>query len=652
MKQPVFLRVYLGGKLENVKQFVDSQIVIGRNADVQLTLDKEGVSPLHCVIEERDNGYYISDLGSQSGTLKAGQKVFDEKIESGDEIVVGPYKLEFFIGVPKPKTAPVQTTQVLSETLIAKLPEPPSETVIQQRPAPAAPKVPSAGFPLQPPKAIDSNILRPVVNPIPAGSATLSAQKLGETLKTSKGAVVEVIVAWRDRIIATHHFREAGNVSMGADPKCDIVVPLIGTTRQNHILLKLAPAGVRVCATAEMTGDYYKDGQRATLADLKRMNRMIQAESGYEFDLLQGETVRLGLHGDVLNIFVRFTPEVPKPIVGSLIDMSASETASIIMSVLVTAFFFLYMMVYTPSTLDGNDALVDEPIRRATVTFNPPKKVVMVTEEPQQEKKVVEVAEKKKAVQTTTKKDPGTAAAIKPSEKVAPKNKPASSIAQGAAIKTSPKESANIKTKDIGKTGLLGIFGSKGTQKSLSQATSGAGELIGTADSATGTAGNSENRAGDSLGGRLKDVGGGKGTSTIGIGGVGTKGKGTGGYGLGTGGIGKKGNMDINVEGESASFSGTIDKEAIRRVIRENRKLFQYCYDQALRRNSDAYGKVEIQWDIEERGRATNALVKSNSTGDSAFGTCVRDKIKGLTFPEPPADQVARVVFPFVFAAQ
>lgn len=673
MKQPVFLRVYLNGKLENVKQFSDQQIVIGRNADLQLSLHDESVSPLHAVIEERDNGYYVSDLGSQNGTMKGGNKVFDEKIESGDELIIGPYKLEFFIGVPKPKAAPTPVATPPApvtpvpvnekpkapeaEVLKPKMPEAPPPASLEEKAPPvvASQKPKVTGFPLQPIQPLDATAVRPAAagTTAPLGSATVSAQKLGETLKKSQGSIVEVIVAWRDRVLATYHYSEAGEITIGANPNCDIVVPLIGTTRPQHKILKLASAGVRVCVTAEMTGDYYKEGQRATLADLKRMNRMTQVESGYEFDLLQGEAVRLGMHGDVLNIFVRFTPEVPKPIIGSMIDLSASETASIIMSVLVTGFFALYMMVYTPNTLDGADGdLIDEPIRRATVTFTPPKKIVMVTEQPQQEKQVVEVAEKKQAVQTTTKQDPGKASAPKPSEIKAKPNQVSSAIAQGAAIKTSNKESANMKTKDIGKTGLLGVFGSKGTQKSLSQATSGAGELIGTADSATGTAGNSENRAGDSLGGRLKNVGGGKGTSTIGIGGVGTVGKGTGPSGLGTGGIGKKGNVDINVEGEAASFTGSIDKEAIRRVIRENRKLFQYCYDQALRRNSDAYGKVEIQWDIEERGRATNALVKSNSSGDSAFGTCVRDKIKGLTFPEPPADQVARVVFPFVFAAQ
>jgi hypothetical protein len=205
----------------------------------------------------------------------------------------------------------------------------------------------------------------------------------------------------------------------------------------------------------------------------------------------------------------------------------------------------------------------------------------------------------------------------------------------------------------VSKLGLLSTFGGKGTQNQLSKAYSGTGELLGDAAKATGYSGSNEDRAGENLGGRLKNVGaGGKGTATYGIAGVGTSGKGTGTYGGGTGGIGKRGRVDLNIGESEAEFTGSIDREAIRRVIRENLKLFENCYNQALRRNSDAYGKVEIQWNIEERGRATSTVVKSNSIGDRQMGECIARVIRGLTFPEPPPDQIAQVTYPFVFAAQ
>src|SRR6185503_2447729 len=91
LKQPIVLRVYKGEKLEAVRQFETSQIVIGRNADAQLELQDDGVALLHAMIENRSGDYYISDLGSNSGTFKNGQKTLEDRLSSGDTITVGPY---------------------------------------------------------------------------------------------------------------------------------------------------------------------------------------------------------------------------------------------------------------------------------------------------------------------------------------------------------------------------------------------------------------------------------------------------------------------------------------------------------------------------------------------------------------------------------
>ena len=93
MKPPVLLRIYQQGQLVSIKQFLENQIVIGHNADVQLDLDSDEISPLHCIIEERDSGYYLTDLGSANGTLLNGEKILDEKLESGSRFDVGPYSI-------------------------------------------------------------------------------------------------------------------------------------------------------------------------------------------------------------------------------------------------------------------------------------------------------------------------------------------------------------------------------------------------------------------------------------------------------------------------------------------------------------------------------------------------------------------------------
>ena len=145
MKSPLILRVFKDGQLLEVKQFDLEQIVIGRNAEVQLDLNHETVASIHSLIELRDNGYYICDLGSQSGTFLNGKSILDEAILSGDEIQIGPFKIVFFVGVPKPKAAlpdsslvvlksvpstPVESTPVVASTTETVVSSPVVEKIV------------------------------------------------------------------------------------------------------------------------------------------------------------------------------------------------------------------------------------------------------------------------------------------------------------------------------------------------------------------------------------------------------------------------------------------------------------------------------------------------------------------------------------------
>ncbi len=671
MKPPILLRIYLNDSLEGVRQFEAKQVVIGRNADVALELNDNGVSPLHAVIEERDSGYYISDLGSATGTLRNGQKVLDDKLESGDEIKIGPYKIQFFVGVPKP-AAPPSKEKPKSPPTPAAIPDSP---VLESKPAnnSKAPPKPSA------PKEQKQSPVAPVA--VVAAAASLAKPKIPsgpptpkkanpktyappsafndakDVVRPGKGTVVEIVVAWKERIIAARHFNEKGEVTVGADPSCDLVVPLFGSGSKLPLVAIQNGATVRI--TQDMSGELIREGgSSTTLAELAKSGKMRNAGAYHELDLPQGEMVRISFQGGLLNVFVRYVSETPKPLVAPLLDLTASEVTGVILATVVAAIFGLYMMIYAPMELP-DEARLEEPIRKAIVTFNRPrpKEIVQVEDTPK-EKKVVKVVEKQKQTQTPTVDNSGKsgkAAEVAPKD-TKDKEKKITSAKPGGAIKTTPKEGASAQSvkPDPTKVGLLGVFGSKGTQSKLDKTFSGAGELQGQANEATGFAGNAENRDGDNLGSKIKDSGaGGKGTSTVGISGVGTKGRGgTGSYGLGTGGIGTKGSVDIDVGGQEAEFVGSIDKEAIRRIIQQNKNAIRSCYERSLQRKPDLYGKLVLEWDIEEKGRVSRASVKSNSLGDDQVATCIMGRIKSLRFPEPPPDQIGRVTFPFVFSSQ
>ena len=126
MKSPIILRIFKNDQLLEVKQFEGTQVIFGHDADVTVDLSDEAVSAIHCLIELRDSGYYVCDMGSATGTKKNGKSVMDESISSGDNIQIGPFRVQFFVGAPKPKDPPVA---VAPTSIPAAVPPPPTAVV-------------------------------------------------------------------------------------------------------------------------------------------------------------------------------------------------------------------------------------------------------------------------------------------------------------------------------------------------------------------------------------------------------------------------------------------------------------------------------------------------------------------------------------------
>ena len=688
MKQPVVLKIFKGTTLESVRQFAQAQIVIGSTNEAQLELQAEGVALLHAMIEERDGEYVVSDLGSTSGTFKNGARILEDRLAPGDEITVGEYRLQFFIGVPKPSAPPkaletgahpIQPPRAMSFSQDA----PPASPVSEAPPLPTAPPTPpptggegiAARAPAPTPTA---SAPKAQVTKAPKAAAHGSHKKnktfapanpygsVSEIIKPGKGNVVEVLVTWNNKILSTNHFSRTGSVYLSSDSSADVIVPILAA-QSKYELVKLQ-SQVTVCLTQEMTGEVTDEkGEVTSLAELARQNRVRNVGTHFELDLRQGEVVRVGLQNELISIFVRFKAQTPTVALAPLLDMTSSEMTGLLMALAVSLIMGLYMNVIAPSQLNEDEAMQEQPVRWAVVKFKaPPVKKVEEPppETPPPEKKVVQVTEKKaepKKVQQAAAKpaetkagDPGKAGEPAPNPNAKPNPNKVASSKPGGAIKTASKDGANMKsaTQDVTKTGLLGAFASKGAQKAVDKAYSGAGELAGMADQATGVAGSSETRAGDSFGTKLKDATSGKGSSTIGIAGVGTQGRGTGTTGYGTGGIGQRGSAQINIEGAEGAQTGGMDREAIRRVIRDHLREIRNCYERELQRSPDLFGKLSLQWDINEGGRVSNVEVKSNSLGNAAVAGCIASRLKTWKFPDPPKDQIGRVVYPFVFSSQ
>jgi hypothetical protein len=68
---------------------------IGRSPDCDIFLDDVTVSRKHAVLVHQDGGYLIEDQGSLNGTFLNRRRIESARLEHGDELQIGKYRLSF-----------------------------------------------------------------------------------------------------------------------------------------------------------------------------------------------------------------------------------------------------------------------------------------------------------------------------------------------------------------------------------------------------------------------------------------------------------------------------------------------------------------------------------------------------------------------------
>lgn len=679
MKSPLIFRVFKNEQIHVVKQFLDKeQVLFGHEAEVDVDLDSAEVSPIHCLIEKRGTQYFICDLGSTQGTFKNGQVILDEAIASGDEFTVGPFRIIFFIGAPKPVHSPKTASEVVIQPApVVLAAAPPVQQAPQQATAATTPTLVKETAQSKP--QIHSAIVGSKVSARgqqflksrnKKGRKTFAPesqiQDLREYVKPGKGQLVEVIVAWKERILTTYHFAPVGLKKLGRDQ--DIQIP-DGACPKNWTFIDCT-GGVQVRTTNDMKVEVQNSMELRTITD-----------STYR--LQQNETVFVTLSNS-MQLIVRYAPVAPAVPFESATILSSSELTGVLAALIIAALTSLIVSVTAPKAIDKEEEIErvaqvifekpPVPIAKLPTPPEPQKPPEPVTppkppeakKPPEQPKKITEAELQKQAQAKGDPKKPdqvaqqaqkaGRASEVKPKDPKF-KSKQFTSTKQGGAVKTGTQNGANAKSKDPDptNTGLLSAFGSGGARAKLDQAYSGSGQALGTGEKATGASGFNENRAGNDVGSKFKDTGaGGKGTATQGIAGIGTgKGLGMSATGNGTG-FGAKDQVAIQPGGAEEEFVGSIDREAVRRAVRSALASFKSCYDREYNKNSKLAGKVVISWEIHEKGIARNAkVVKDKSTiGNSTVEECVRARMLSVIFPEPPGGTIAEVTYPFLFQGQ
>ena len=69
--------------------------LIGRSPECDVFLDDVTVSRRHALVVRRDGGFFIEDRGSLNGTFLNRRRIESGRLEDGDELQIGKYRLTF-----------------------------------------------------------------------------------------------------------------------------------------------------------------------------------------------------------------------------------------------------------------------------------------------------------------------------------------------------------------------------------------------------------------------------------------------------------------------------------------------------------------------------------------------------------------------------
>ena len=84
-----------GGRTGEVFNVAGERMTIGRSPDAEVFLDDVTVSRNHALLVRRRDGLYVDDLGSLNGTYVNRRRIESHRLQNGDELQVGKYKLSY-----------------------------------------------------------------------------------------------------------------------------------------------------------------------------------------------------------------------------------------------------------------------------------------------------------------------------------------------------------------------------------------------------------------------------------------------------------------------------------------------------------------------------------------------------------------------------
>ncbi len=85
-----------GGRVGQSFPLIGERMSVGRSPEAGVFLDDVTVSREHAVLVRRGGAWYLDDSGSLNGTYINRQRADSHRLEDGDELQIGKFKLTYF----------------------------------------------------------------------------------------------------------------------------------------------------------------------------------------------------------------------------------------------------------------------------------------------------------------------------------------------------------------------------------------------------------------------------------------------------------------------------------------------------------------------------------------------------------------------------
>lgn len=700
MPRTINLRIYKHEQPIGSRSFSREVIKIGKLRSSDLQLEDDGVARMHAVLEVTDAELRLVDLGSSSGTTVNGERVSKSvAVATGDSLRFGPYRIEL-------ESAPITAmTPASAQTSVgiapAGLPAAAVAHAVASAPTPVAPASPRATLPID-----TSEVEQPEhhVAEVVAqyGGTVLDVQHVGQVHGRSQrapawmalGALLlvggagllanEVGQDWEGYQAAREDALQAGR-AMPQTPGTGLgglglglalmgLVPLgLGLVRREDQGLHRYTIGEGHGASFHVSGEGLPDGDGFELVRQQGDDYVLSFTAGMRGRLSTasgsvelGELVRSGQAASQGTAHAVTLPP------GSRAEVEHAGVRYLVSSVArgrVVAGkgeadkpFWVYnaaSFAVIGSLLALVHLVPEDALSMSVDELSADNRYVGYINQPN-EKAPEEVVELEEVVDTEDEAggqgQRHTGAEGKMGNKAS--NKPSGLYAMKGPKHAMPSMDRNYDPEMTARqAGILGLM----AQQSGHFIASPYGTFAMGNDDADVWGGLTGTEIGDATGlGGMGVIGtgrggGGTGAGTIGLGNVGVLGRSGGGgtglqYGRGSGiSHGPRTKRTPVVRRGKAIIKGTIDKDVIRRIVRNHHNEVRHCYNQGLTRDPNLSGRVAVMFTIGPSGLVPDAAVAENTVGDRNVANCVASAVRRWKFPKPATGGSAMVTYPFSF---